>query len=211
MKYHWRVNSVSDLRLIATGADDSVAIEFGEEATELDREPGLEGGVGIESGYDNQAIIFDTILSGGTIAKYALSHKSQTTDLGIGSIYDLDAISYETRFKNHYQSPLQNGDSLGYGVEITSVDVDYDSSGLYTPCNPEFESCPPYSLGDPIDDADNFTINSNYVFSKYNWMATPLLDISFGLGISNNDYLTGTNTHPRLDARYELNLSLIHI
>ncbi len=204
-KYHWRVSNSSNFRLIASGAQDSVEIKFGEESDLLQHEPGLEGGLGIEGAYQSQAILFDTLLSGGTSAIFAISQKQETTNLGFGSLYDLDAQDFERRFKNYYQTPLSNGDQLTYGLDISNNNVKYVSSGKFSPCNAEFENCPPFSLGDSFISNDELEINAGYAFAKYTLMATPFLDIALGFGVANNDYLKGTTEHPRLDIRYELN------
>ena len=204
-KYHWRVSGRSNLRLIASGAEDSVEIKLGEESDFLQHEPDLAGGVGIEGSYDNQAILFDTILPGGTSAIFAISHKEENTDLGFGSLYDLDAKDLEKRVKNYYQTPLSNGDSLTYGIDISNNNVEYFSSGKFSPCNEEFENCPPFSLGEAFISNEKLEINAGYAFAKYNWMATPYLDIAIGFGLANNDYLKDQTQHPRIDARLELN------
>ena len=67
------------------------------------------------------------------------------------------------------------------------------------------QNCQPFSLGDEFADSDRITINAGYAFTKYNWLATPFLEIAFGLGIANNDYLKDQTWHPRLEGRYELN------
>ncbi len=203
-KYHWRVNNSSNFRVTANGAQDGLKIKFGEESDALQHEPDLAEGFGIEGGYQSEAILFDTIIAGGTSTIFAISQKLETTDLDFGSLYDLTAKDYEKRFKNYYQTPLNNGDQLSYGIDISNNKVRYLSTGKFSPCNEDTENCPPFSLGDPFITRDTLDITAGYAFAKYNLRATPFLDIALGFGVANNDYLKGKTEHPRLDIRYEL-------
>ena len=203
-KYHWRVDNVSNLKIVATGAKDSVGIEFGEESDLLAHEPGLEEGFDAETYYHNQGVIYDTVLSGGTASILAIGHKEEQTTLDIGVLYDLDAVNYEYRLKNFYNTPLTNGDNFRYGFDIAQTDIEYASSGKVEPCNQELQNCTPFSLGEAFISNDRFTINSQYVFAKYDWLASPFLQVSIGLGASQNDYLEGATPEPRLESRYEV-------
>ncbi len=205
MKYHWAVDSVSNLRLFATGANDSVGIEFGPESDDLQHEPDLAGGLDAAMYFHTQAITYDTIVAGGTSTKLAFSRKEASQNFEVGTLVDIEAINYQYRFKNYYQTPLNNGDTLRYGIDSSSTEIDYTVFGKDTPCNDEFEICQPASLGDPFTAGDSLTINSTYIFSAYDWLATPFWELSLGLGSSYNDFTEETTLQPRLNTRYELN------
>lgn len=204
-KYLWKVNSTSNLRLIATGAQDKVGIEFGPESKAKEAEPGIEGGLDADTYYHNQGIIYDTLFAGGVSSIFTLSHKEESTGFSIGTLFDLDAINYETRFKNFYNVPLDSGDNFRFGIDLSSTDIEYTANGLYTPCNDDVgDQCPPFSVGVPFDLEDTLTINGRYAFLAYDWMATPNLDITLGLGSNYNDFSEENNIEPRIEARYRL-------
>jgi hypothetical protein len=205
LKYHWQVNDSSNLRLMATGARDSVGIEFGPESKDLQHEPDLAGGLDANTFYHNQAMMYDTILAGGTSTKIALSRIENDQSFSVGSLIDVKATGLEYRLKNHYQTPLQNGDNLYYGYDSNSTQIKYNVTGKDVPCSDEFETCQPASLGLDFTTLDDITVNSTYVFTNYEWLATPFLDVSLGVGSSYNDFTQDATFEPRISSRYELN------
>jgi hypothetical protein len=205
-KYQWRIDPVSNLRFVANGAQDSVGIEFGPESDDLEREPGLAGGLGAETYYHSQGILYDTVLAGGTSTILSVSRKEEDVSFAIGSLFDLDAINYEYRFKNYYNTPLMNGDTIRYGVDLSSTEIEYTASGLYSACNSDVgDECPPASLGTPFNNEDTLTINGLYTFVAYDWLATPDWELPRGLGNSYNDFNKEQLIQPRISSRYTLN------
>lgn len=205
-KYQWRIDPVSNLRFVANGAQDSVGIEFGPESDDLEREPGLAGGLGAETYYHSQGILYDTVLAGGTSTILSVSRKEEDVSFAIGSLFDLDAINYEYRFKNYYNTPLMNGDTIRYGVDLSSTEIEYTASGLYSACNSDVgDECPPASLGTPFDNEDTLTINGLYTFVAYDWLASPDWELTLGLGNSYNDFNQEQLIQPRISSRYALN------
>ncbi|EAT11852.1 TonB-dependent receptor [Bermanella marisrubri] len=206
-KYHWQPTATTNVRLIATGAEDSVGIEFGPENDALETEPALAGGLDADTYYHSQGILVDTLFDNGTSSMFSLSRKEEKTDFVVGTLFDLDAVNYEYRFKNYYNTPLDNGDTLRYGFDLSQTDIDYTAAGLYSPCNDEIgETCDPASLGEPFGPlGEVLTINGAYSFIAYDWFATPLWEITLGLGNSYNDFNEQNIVQPRLSTRYELN------
>ncbi|WP_283788209.1 TonB-dependent receptor plug domain-containing protein [Bermanella sp. WJH001] len=205
-KYQWRMSPVSNLRFIATGANDSVGIDFGPESDDLAREPALAGGLDADTYYHNQGIVFDTVLDGGTATILSLSRKEEDVSFSVGTLFELDAINYEYRLKNYYFTPLNNGDTFRYGFDLSNTEIEYTASGLYSPCNDEVgDECPPASLGEVFDNEDSLTINGLYTFVAYDWLATPDLEVTLGLGNSYNDFNEEQLLQPRISSRYSLN------
>ena len=208
-KYHWRVSDTMNARVIATGAKDEVGIDFGEESDFLDREPALEGGLGANTFYDNQAIHIDKLYAGGTFQEMALSHKTEDVSFSVGSLIDLDAVNTEIRLKSHFTTPLNNGDSIRYGFNFDTTDIEYTAVGKDTPCNDDLQVCPPASLGDDIVDEDTLTINSQRIMAAYDWMATPNLEISPGFTAGTNDFTEEETFQLRFNSRYRVNDELV--
>lgn len=204
-KYQWRLSPVSNLRFIATGANDSVGIDFGPESDDLAREPGLAGGLDADTYYHNQGILFDTVFAGGTSTIVSLSRKEEDVSFSVGSLFDLDAINYEYRLKNYYNTPLNNGDAFRYGFDLSTTEIEYTATGLNTYCNDELgDECPPASLGEPFNNSDTLTINGLYTFVAYDWLATPDWEVTLGLGNSYNDFNEEKMLQPRVSTRYAL-------
>lgn len=205
LKYQWNMNAVTNLRIVATGANDSVGIDFGPESKVLETEPAVAGGLGADTYYHSQGILFDTVIAGGTSTILSLSRKEEDVSFGIGTLFELDAINYEKRLKNYYATPLKNGDSLRYGIDLSNNEIEYTASGLYNACNEDTQgSCPPASLGSPFSSDDTLTINAAYGFIAYDWLPTPNLELTLGLGNSYNDFNGKQFIQPRFASRYAL-------
>ena len=205
LKYHWRVDARSNFRAIATGAKDSVGIEFGPESEDLQHEPDLAGGLAADTYYHNQAFLYDTILNNGTSTIVALSRKEENGSFNAGTLIDIKSTNYEYRLKNYYQTPLDSGDTLRYGFDTSSTEIEYIATGKDIPCNQDFENCLPASVGIEFTAEDSLTVNNSYLFAAYDWLATPYLEVSFGLGSSYNDFTEENTFQPRIGSRYELN------
>lgn len=203
-KYHWKINSTSNIRLSATGAKDSVGLDFGEDSDEVAREPALEGGLAADQFYDNQTLLYDRQYAGGTYQKTALSHKKDNADFSLGTIIDVNFVADEYRIKNHFTTPLTGGDGIRYGFELESWDIQYTASGIYNPCNSDTETCQPISTGTPISDEDSFILNGLNAHTAYDWLVTPFWQVSAGATAGSNDFTDETTVEPRLSSRYEM-------
>jgi len=204
VKYHWRVDGVTNLKFVANGAKDTMAFELGDEFDEAEKEPAIVGDFSLNGYYNTQGIIFDTLLDGGTSLLIATSHKEEDIYFKIGSLFDIDATTDDYRIKTHLQTPLDNGDQLRYGLEYTQFQVNYDMKGLYNPCNDEVETCDPASLGESFEESEKLVIERNYSFVAYDWMVTPLWELTLGLGSDNDDHLNKRTYEPRLSTRFSL-------
>lgn len=204
-KYHWQLDPVTNLRFTATGARDKVGIEFGPESKELEREPGLAGGLDANTFYDNQSVLFDHLFNNGTSQEAAITRKVEDIGFHIGDILNLDVVSTEYRVKSYFRTPLRSTDALRYGVEVEKWNIDYSADGKFNACASEVETCPPASLGQPYTTADLLVINGQRAFIAYDWLATPDWQLSPGLMLGKNDYTKESDTEFRLESRYELN------
>jgi outer membrane receptor protein involved in Fe transport len=204
-KYHYRLSNTSNLKFLALGARDHVTAILGDEYEDSKKEPLLIGELNLKTYYESQGIMFDTLLSGGTSALIVLSHKVEDLKFKVGSLFNVIAESNDMRVKTQFDTPLNNGDVLRTGFEFTQDKIDYKASGLFRPCNPDLEACDPASTGTEFVLSDTVTIDSTSVFTAYDWMATPFLEVTFGLNAVNNQYLNDSAIEPRITARYELN------
>jgi hypothetical protein len=205
LKYQWNINSSQNLRLIATGANDSVGIDFGPESEALQTEPAVDGGLDANTYYHNQAIVYDAVLSGGTSTILSFSRKEEDTSFSVGTLFKLDSVDYEYRLKNYYNTPLINGDSVRYGIDLSSTEIEYTASGLNTVCNDDIgETCRPQSLGEAFNQQDTLFINGAYSFIAYDWRATRNLEVTLGLANSYNDFNRQSVIQPRISSRYSV-------
>lgn len=204
LKYHYRLSDTSNLKFVALGARDHMTIEIGEDFEFAVKEPVLVGEFNQDQYYNSQGIIFDTIFAGGTSGLLVFSHKEQDLKFSAGSLFDVLTTSDDYRIKLQFQTPLNNGDGYRYGVELAQNQMRYNMSGLYDPCNDDLEICGPLSTANRITLNDKIMLNSVRVFNAYDWMATPYLQLTFGLNNVYDEYLKETTFEPRFESRYEL-------
>ncbi len=205
LKYQYRLDPNSSITFLAVGARDHITVELSEEFEEAKHDPGLVGRFNLEAYSNSQGITYDTMLMGGTSAKYIFSHKEQDFEFEIGSLFEIVATSDDNRFKGMFETPLNNGDNVRYGFELISEDLKYDMSGLYSPCNDDLEICDPASTGVEFALDDTIKLNSNRVFAAYDYMFTPFWQLTLGATSTNDTYLNEVTFEPRLSSRYELN------
>ncbi len=207
VKYHWRVDNTTNLSFVATGANDTVSFEVDENFEDAGKEPTIIGKGNLDGYFNSQGVIYDTVFSGGTSALFVVSQIEQDFNFKVGTLFDLEATSRNARVKGQFQTPFNNGDNLRYGFETTNLHLKYTMDGLYNPCNDDVESCDPASTGERFDSQETLNLNGLYVFSAYDWLATPFWQVTLGIGSDYDDYLKERNYQPRLSSRYELNES----
>jgi outer membrane receptor for ferrienterochelin and colicin len=148
--------------------------------------------------------MYDTLYSGGTSGLFVFSHKEQDFKFKIGTLFDIVTTSDDYRMKMQFETPLNNGDNYRYGAEFSQNILRYNMSGLYDPCNDDLEVCGPASTGTKITLKDKLTLDTTRIFNAYDWMATPYLQLTFGMNNVYDDYMKETTIEPRFQSRYEL-------
>ena len=203
-KYHYRLSDTSNLKFLALGARDHVTLEIGDKYEDANKEPAIVGKLNSDGYYNSQGIMYDTLYSGGTSGLFVFSHKEQDFKFKIGTLFDIVTTSDDYRMKMQFETPLNNGDGYRYGAEFAQNIIKYDMSGLYDPCNDDLEICGPASTGTRITLKDRLSIDTTRIFNAYDWMATPYLQLTFGMSNVYDDYLKETTIEPRFESRYEL-------
>ncbi len=205
LKYQYRLSETSNLKIIALGARDSVEAVLGEDFEDSAKEPGLVGNLKYEGYYNTQGITYDALLNDGTTALFILSHKEQDTKFKVGTLFDILATSNDVRIKSLFETPLDNGDQLRTGLELIQNTVSYDASGIFNPCNDDLEICDPASSGVNQAIKDTIVMERARVFTAYDWMASPFLEVTLGLNYVSDLHLKDTAFEPRISSRYEIN------
>lgn len=205
LKYHYRISDTSNLKLIALGARDHMTVEIGENFEYSGKEPTIVGKFNSDGYYNSQGVLYDTVFSGGTSGLVVFSHKEQDFKFSVGSLFDIVTTSDDYRFKTQFETPLNNGDAYRYGIEFSQNILRYSMSGLYDPCNDDLEICGPLSTANRFSLKDKLTLDSVRIFNAYDWMATPFLQLTFGLNNVYDEYLKESTFEPRFQSNYELN------
>lgn len=205
MKYHVRLSEVSNLKFMANGAKDSMKIRLGEDFDYSKKEPAIVGDLSHNGYYNTQGIHYDTLLAGGTSMLVVASHKEEDLYFKIGQLFDIDATTDDYGLKTLFTTPLKNGDDIRYGFGTHKLDIAYDMSGLYNPCNDEVEICDPASLGESFNSRESLSINRQTAFAAYDWRTTEKWLVTLGVASDYDDYLKEATYQPRFNSRYQLN------
>lgn len=204
LKYHYRLSPVSNLKFLAIGARDTIEIEIGEDFDEAGKEPDLVGEARFHGAFNSQGVTYDTLLPNGISLLVVTSRLEQEFEYKIGTLFKIDASKEEHRLKTHLIVPLQNGDAVRFGVELSENIMNYDGEGKYDPCNDDLEFCGPNAVEQVITFRDRLTLNSVRSHVAYDWLVTPMWQVTVGLADVNDRYLNEHLTEPRVSSRYEL-------
>lgn len=201
-KYLYQLDDDNKIIVQATGSNDEVGILFDDESTEVQQNPDLTGGIGVEQFYHNQAIIWTNYSSYGE-TKFIFNRLERSGDLAIGQIVNIDALTTDYLAKVINNQSVEYGE-LTIGGELRFQQVDYEVSGKLQPCNEEFEVCPPSYYADTVFEKAKIDIDFLNLFADYDWDVAEDWVLKLGAAVSSNNYTDETFVEPRLALRYQV-------
>ncbi|MBU2917199.1 hypothetical protein KO505_04370 [Psychrosphaera sp. F3M07] len=185
----------------ATGANDDVGLLFSDDSTEVKQNPELTGGIGFETYYDNQSIVWTNESDYGQTQVY-LNRLVRNSDFFVGQIIELDAITTDTMFKA-INTQLVGEGTLNSGFELRQQNIDYQVKGKSSPCNNEFEVCAPSYYSPTVSEDAEIDINFINVFADYDLDLTDTVMLRVGGAVNNNDFNDETIAEPRVMLKWQ--------
>lgn len=202
-KYLNKIDSDNKLVIQATGSNDEVGLLFADDSVEVQQNPDLTGGIGVEQFYHNQAIIWTNYSDYGE-TKFIVNRLERSGDIAIGQIVNLDALTTDYLAKVINQQSTDYGE-LTVGGEVRLQNVDYSVSGKLQPCNEEFEICPPSYYAESVLEVAKIDVNFVNLFTDYDWDIAEDWVLKLGAALSHNDYTEELFIEPRVALRYQFN------
>lgn len=202
-KYLNILNPDNRIVIQATGSDDDVGLLFADDSDEVLQNPDLSGGLGFEQYFNNQSIIWTNESSFGE-TKVIANRLERSSDIVIGQIVDIDAVNTETLLKIHNTNSVGDG-ILKSGVDYRQASIDYIVSGKLSPCNDEFEVCPPTYFAPEATEIDTINVDFYTIFADYDFDVSDNTTLRLGAVNSSNTFNDENFFEPRISAKYRLN------
>ena len=200
-KYINYLNDDNKVVVQATGANDDVNLLFSDESTEVKQNPDLVGGIGLDTYYHNQSVIWTNESDFGE-TKYIANRLVRNDDLYVGQIINIDAVTTDNMFKIMNTQIVSDG-LLVSGIDLRQQNVDYKVIGKLSPCNDEFEVCPPSYYAPTLEETAELDINFFTAFSDYTWDLTDAVLLRLGGVVNYNNFNDQTIAEPRVMVKWQ--------
>jgi hypothetical protein len=202
-KYINNIDVNNKLTVQATGSNDDVELLFSDDSKFVKQNPDLTGGIGAKQYYHNQSVVWVNESDFGQ-TKVITNRLERSSDIQIGQIVDLDAITTDYLLKVHNTQLVGDG-ILKAGVDYRQQNVDYVVSGKSSPCNQEFEECAPTYYSDRTSEDGIIDINFASAFADYDFDLNDAVTLRLGGVYSYNDFTEQGILEPRLGVNWQVN------
>lgn len=202
-KYHLQISDNDTLSVQALGSRDKAGLLFADDSDTVKRDPGLVGGVNVNSYFHSQGIVLENNLSETTRLKTGFSHMLRDIDLGIGLENNLTARSNDYTLRSHLTTDLNLYHTLRTGIDIVENHIDFDGDFSAQPCDEFKPDCRLSANKNRIIAKDNRKIYNYDLFIADDWFVTPRLTLTPGLVGSYDDYSEQNFVQGRFKFRWE--------
>lgn len=202
-KYQLQLSDDDSVSIQALGSRDKAGLLFSEDSDTVKRDPGLSGGISVNSYFHSQGILFENTLSESTRLKTGFSHMLRNIDLGIGLENDLQARSEDYSLRSHLTTDLNLHHTLRTGIDIIENHIDFDGDFTAQPCTELQADCSLSENKSRITESDNRKIYNYDVFIADDWFVTPKLAVTPGVTWSYDDYSEQTFLQGKFKFRLE--------
>lgn len=202
-KYQLQLSDDDSISVQALGSRDKAGLLFSEDSDTVKRDPGLVGGINVNSYFHSQGILLENTFSDTTRIKTGFSHMLSDISLKLGANNNLEATSSDYNFRSHLTTDLNLYHTLRLGVEVVENHIDFKGdftaspSGLGKPDNRLTNS------SERITEKDNLKIYNYDVFIADDWFVTPRLTLTPGVVASYDDYSEQKFLQGRFNFRWE--------
>lgn len=202
-KFQQQLSADDSLTLQALGSRDKAGLLFADDSDTVKRDPGLIGGVNVNSYFHSQGIVLENQLSPSSRLKTGFSHMLRNIDLGIGLENDLNARSNDYTLRSQLTTDLNLYHTLRAGVEIVENHIDFDGDFSAQPCDEFKPDCRLSANKQRIVAQDNRKIYNYDIFLADDWFVTPRLTLTPGMTWSYDDYSEQTFLQGKFKFRWE--------
>ena len=202
-KYQLQLSDDDSISVQALGSRDKAGLLFSEDSDTVKRDPGLSGGISVNSYFHSQGILLENTLSDSTRLKTGFSHMLRNIDLGIGLENDLNARSEDYSLRSHLTTNLNLYHTLRTGIDIVENHIDFDGDFTAQPCTELQADCSLSENTSRIAESDNRKIYNYDVFIADDWFVAPRLSLTPGVTGSYDDYSEQTFLQGKFKFRWE--------
>jgi hypothetical protein len=201
-KYLWKVNDSSRLTLHLQGAADILRFSVDPTAEAAQRQPVLAGDSTFSDMNAMQAVVLDTLLSGGSYNTLAFEHSNNQQSSALGTAGTLGVGQDDVRLRELAHFEIDDGHELSLGTEVVNLKTRVDANIKNAACtqfnpNCDLSSAPVRQLSETI----NTTAWS--LSAQDRKRVASSLTLVGGVRYSAEDYARKSYTEPRLGAEWE--------
>lgn len=202
-KYQIQLSGDDTLSVQALGTRDKAGLLFAEDSDTVKRDPGLSGGVNVNSYFHSQGIVLENNLSETTRLKTGFSHMLSDVTLNLGRENNLKANTSDYTLRSHLTTDLNLYHTLRTGIDIVENHIDFDGDFTAPPCGLGEPDCRLSNNSERTVESDNLKIYNYDVFIADDWFVTPRLTLTPGAVASYDDYSEQSFLQGRFKFRWE--------
>ena len=155
-KYLWKVNDANRLTLHLQGAADKLKFSVSSAADAAQQQPVLAGDSVFSDMNSMQAVVLDTLLSGGSYNTLAFEHTNDRQSSALGTAGALSLVQDDLRLLEQMHIEIGEGHELSLGTELANLSTKVDADIKNTTCtqfnpNCDLTSAPRRQLSETID------------------------------------------------------------
>jgi hypothetical protein len=203
-KYVWNISPRQRLQLLAIGASDQTALDFGANSDVALVDPGTTGTSSIDTRFDSQSLRWDyedgrdrIETAVGLLRESRLDRRGsgrESVDIGIDG----------TTARANWQRALTPRHRLAVGLDSTRQVFDYDVRSRYRSCTAFSPDCAT-DFGPVVNARGRQTIDTHAGWLQDTYSPLAALTLTLGLRYTDEAYLGDTLVEPRAALQWRLN------
>lgn len=201
-KYLWQVNDSNRLSLHMLGDGDALKLNIANTADAAQKEPVLAGDAAFSNVNAMQAVVLDTLLSGGSANSLALQHNSNRSSSMLGTAGTMSLVQDDLRLIEKATVEVAEGHELTLGSEVARLSTKINADFLNATCTQFNPNCS-LSTATRRQLSDEFSTNAWSVSAQDRKRVLPYLTLIGGARYSKENYAHKSYTEPRLGVEWE--------
>jgi hypothetical protein len=202
-KFIWQPNYDNILRFSASGAKDYIEIAFDENGRDIDKNPDLASGVRFSTYYDSQALSWEyqgDYMDGQTSINLLQTNQQEREGDIFSWLADINQLIIKS--DNQYFTDTV---IIKFGAQLSTTEVDYNSSGRLLPCNIEFEMCPPSYFSSTFSDRSKIKTTELNLYTSLDGDFSDSITYQLGIAAISSDRNDERYLEPRVNLSWEIN------
>ncbi len=201
-KYLWQVNDANRITMHLQGASDVLKLNVSPTAEAAQTQPVLAGDSAMSDVSSMQALVLDTLLSGGSYNTLSLEHTNHRSSTVLGMAGTLGLTQDNAILHEQVRMEFDAGHELSLGAELTNSKIKVDADFNNATCTQFNPNCD-LTTATRRRLSENISTNTLGVSLQDRKRVSSQLTLIGGLRHSKEDYAHKTYTEPRIGMEWE--------
>jgi len=201
-KYLWKLNDTNRLLFHMLGTSDVLKLSIAPTADIAQKQPVLAGNAAFSEISAMQAVVLDTLLSGGSNNTLSFEHTNNRSSSALGTAGTLSLTQDNLLLRDQVRLELSEGHELSLGTELANAKVKINADFLNANCTQFNPNCD-LSSATRQQLNDEFSTNAMSVSAQDRKRVLSYLTLIGGVRYSKENYAHKSYTEPRLGAEWE--------